>query len=247
MTDPENLPDPGTTISEFAGILTSAEGDEVPTVVGGHAVNLWSEYFMAQGEKALAAFIPFTSKDLDLVGSADLLERLHKSHRGRLSRSEPRSPVLGRLDMERERGGILRVEVLHMVNGLSRDDLSRTMELRVSETVARVLLPHVILKAKLENTLTIDQSGRNDVKHVRMMILCVNAFVRQLVGNVIEGRLTERALVNLLNEVHDLVTSEHALRSAEKWNFDLSGVWPMEELRGFEGDKIPRWLEHRFV
>jgi hypothetical protein len=245
MIDPEDLT--GSTVSEFAGILASAEGGEVPTLVGGHAVNLWSEYFLACGVSALAAYVPFTSKDLDLVGAPGLLERIHRSHPGKLSRSAPRSPVIGRLDLKREQGGILRVEVLHVVNGLSPADLSRTMELRVGEMVARVLLPHIVLKAKLENALTIDQAGRNDVKHVRMMILCVHAFIREFIGNVLGGRLTERALVNLLNEVHEVVTSGHASKAAEQWDFDLAGVWPMEQLTALDAPKVARWLEHRFA
>lgn len=246
MTESESHPNFGTTISEFSAIVAPGEGFEAPTVVGGHAVNLWSEYYLATGVKKLAAYLPFTSKDLDLVGSAGLLNRLYQLHKGVLSRSEPRSPVIGRIDLKRARGGILRVEVLHAVNGLSSADLTRTMELKVADTVARVLLPHLVLKAKLENALTIDQEGRNDVKHVRMMILCVHAFIGQFVRNVGEGELSQRALVNLLNEIHDVVTNEKAIRSARRWDLDLRGVWPIEELRGFEGEKISRWLEHRF-
>jgi hypothetical protein len=40
-------------------------------------------------------------------------------------------------------------------------------------------MPHLILKAKIENSESIPQEGRNDVKHVRMMILCVRAFIRE--------------------------------------------------------------------
>jgi hypothetical protein len=128
-------PDPGphveTHVADFADILLPMDGSDPPIIVGGHAVNLWSEYFLARDVKELLGYLPFTSKDLDLVGSLGLLERLHETHKGKLSRSGPRSPVLGRIDVEREGGGFLRVEVLHAVKGLDAKDLSRTMEVGV--------------------------------------------------------------------------------------------------------------------
>lgn len=48
----------------------------------------------------------------------------------------------------------------------------------------RVLIPQLVLKAKIENSVSIDQSGRNDVKHVDIMILCVRAFIGDLAVQV---------------------------------------------------------------
>jgi hypothetical protein len=139
-----------TEISDFADILMTQDGFDPPVVVGGHAVNLWSHYFLAGGVKELAKFLPFTSTDLDLVGAGGLLERLHNSLRGTITRSEPRSPVLGRLEIPRKGRGVLIIEVLHTVKGLDAKDLARTMEVRIEGLAAQVLLPHLILKAKIE-------------------------------------------------------------------------------------------------
>jgi hypothetical protein len=43
-----------------------------------------------------------------------------------------------------------------------------------------VLNPIACLKAKLHNVATIDQRGRQDEKHVRILIPCVRAFLRRL-------------------------------------------------------------------
>lgn len=246
MTNPQEDAGADTRISEFAGILAPQCGSDPPVVVGGHAVNLWSDYYLAKGVKELAVYVPFTSKDLDLVGSADLLERLHASHKGKLTRSEPRCPVLGRLDVERKGGGSLRIEVLHMVKGLSAKDLTRTMDLRIEGLAARVLLPHLILKAKIENSESIPQEGRNDVKHVNMMILCVRAFIGEFAGFVKAGKVSERALVNVLEETMEIVTGPHAEKALRLWGFDFLTVWPLEELRNSGGEKTLRWLKHRF-
>lgn len=235
-----------THVADFADILLPMDGSDPPIVVGGHAVNLWSEYFLARDVKELLGYLPFTSKDLDLVGSLGLLNRLHETHKGKLSRSEPRSPVLGRIDVEREGGGLLRVEVLHAVKGLDAKDLARTMEVGVGQVVARVLLPHLILKAKIENSASIPQEGRNDVKHVRMMILCVRAFIREFVGYVAEGRASVRALVNVLEETLAISTSGQAINASELWGFDFSALWPVDSLMSLGDGKLSRWLQHRF-
>lgn len=233
-------------MSEFAAFLRPNEGEEPPIVVGGHAVNLWSEYYLARDVKELHGYLPFTSKDLDLVGSMGLLERLHEAHKGKLSRSEPRSPVLGRIDVERDGGGFLRVEVLHAVKGLDAKDLARTMQVGLGQVVARVLMPHLILKAKIENSGSIPQEGRNDVKHVHMMILCVRAFIREFAGYVGEGQASDRALINVLSETFEISTSTQAIRASELWGFDFAGLWPIDSLMDLGEGKVSRWLAHRF-
>jgi hypothetical protein len=246
MTVPEQGGAQDTRVSEFAAFLRPKEGEEPPIVVGGHAVNLWSEYYLARDVKELLGYLPFTSKDLDLVGSAGLLDRLHQTHKGKLSRSEPRSPVIGRIDVERDGGGFLRVEVLHTVKGLDAQDLGKTMEVDVGQVAARVLMPHLVLKAKIENSESIPQDGRNDVKHVHMMILCVRAFIREFAGYVGEGRASERALINVLEETLVISTSRQAIRASELWGFDFADLWPVDSLTGLGEGKVSRWLAHRF-
>ncbi len=231
---------------DFAEILRTEDSNGVPVIVGGHAAGLWSRYFMAGGVTELAKYIPFRSKDLDVVGTNSLLEALHKRFKGRLSRSEPRSPVFGRLDIPQPGGGFLRVEVLHTVLGLDAKDLTRTVRIEIEGVTGRIPLPHLILKAKLANAALIDQEGRQDVKHARMMLLCVRAFIVELSGKCRSGLLGERALVNLLGEIWDIVNSPVAMNAAGLWGFDFSAVWPLDELRMNGNDKVSRWLQHRF-
>jgi hypothetical protein len=231
---------------DFAEVLRTGDSNGTPIVVGGHAAGLWSRYFMAGGVTELTEYLPFRSKDLDVVGTNSLLEALHKRFKGRLSRSEPRSPVFGRLDIPQPGGGFLRVEVLHTVLGLDAKDLARTVNLEIQGVTARIPLPHLILKAKLANAALIDQEGRQDVKHARMMLLCVRAFIIELSENCRSGLLGERALANLLGEIWDIVSSPVATKAAELWELDSSTVWPLDELRNTGSDKISGWLQHRF-
>ena len=242
---PEPCPRVETHVADFADILLPSDGSEPPVIVGGHAVNLWSMYFLANGVSGLERYLPFTSKDLDLVGTMDLLDRLHLRLKGKLTRSEPRSPVLGRLVIPSASGADLTVEVLHTVKGLDFKELGRTIDLQTSGVFGRVLIPQLVLKAKIENSVSIDQSGRNDVKHVNMMTLCVRAFIGDLAVQVGNGELGARTLVNLLGEVWEIVTQPQAVQATRMWGFDFSNVWPHPELASTGNDKVSRWLQHR--
>lgn len=233
-------------LEDFAEILRTEDSNGIPVIVGGHAAGLWSRYFMAGGVTELAKYLPFRSKDLDVVGTNNLLEALHKRFKGRLTRSEPRSPVFGRLDIPQPGGGFLRVEVLHTVLGLDAKDLARTVRIEIEGVTGRIPLPHLILKAKLANAALIDQEGRQDVKHARMMLLCVRAFIVELSGKRRAELLGKRALVNLLGEIWDIVNSPVAMKAAGLWEFDLPAVWPLAELRMSDNEKLSRWLQHRF-
>ena len=237
---------PDSEVSDFADILFPQEGSDPPVVVGGHAVNIWALYFLSKGVNGLAEYLPFTSKDLDLIGTLDFLRRLERRFKGELTRSPPRSPVLGRLDIPRADGRVLRIEVLHTVQGLGPGELSRTTDLRVGGMQARVLHPHLILKAKISNSVGIDQAGRSDVKHVRMMVLCVRRVVEELIEDVAAGRIPERTAVNLLGEIREIVDSPEAEKATAKWRIDFTEVWPMDALRSCGAEKIARFVKHRF-
>jgi hypothetical protein len=232
-------------IGDFAIVLGTGGAEDGPVIVGGHAVGLWSRYYLASGVSSLADFLPFRSKDLDLVGNMDLLESLQRRVQGRILRSEPRGPVFGRLEIPQAAGGFLRVEVLHTVLGLNKKDLGRTMNIEVEGIVGRVPFPHLVLKAKIANSALIQQDGRQDVKHVRMMLICTRAFVTELLEQCQSGKLSERAAINLLDEIREIISSAEATKAAALWNFDYASIWPLEMLQRIEADKISRWLEHR--
>jgi len=121
------------------------------------------------------------------------------------------------------------------------------MDLVIGDLKARVLLPHLVLKAKIENAADIDQEGRNDVKHVRMMILCMRAFIVESGLFVRDEKLSGRTLVNVLEETFAIISSPKAEKAAKLWGFDFRGIWPMNELKTSSGEKVARWLEHRLA
>jgi hypothetical protein len=53
MTTPEHGGVRDTSLADFADFVRPREGSDPPIIVGGHAVNLWSEYFLAKDVKEL--------------------------------------------------------------------------------------------------------------------------------------------------------------------------------------------------
>ena len=53
MTPPEQDGVQVTRVADFAAFVRPREGEDPPIIVGGHAVNLWSEYFLARDVKEL--------------------------------------------------------------------------------------------------------------------------------------------------------------------------------------------------
>ena len=235
-----------TEVVDFADVLAPQDDLEPPVVVGGHAVNLWSSYFLAGGDASLAEYLPFTSKDLDFVGTVDQLEALHRRFKGTKKMGQPRSPVVGRLELPFGEGFRI-VELLHTVKGLSFEELKRYIDISVSGMSARVLDPQIVLKAKIENSATIDQEGRNDVKHVAMMIRCNRAFIRELLDFARQEQVTPRQVVNVLEEIRSIILSPMAVRATALWGFDFTAVWPMEELAGCGIDKIQKFVRMRLM
>ncbi len=212
-------------------------------VVGGHAVNLWALHFLKEGVSELEELQPFTSKDLDVIGTTKHLEALHLKLKGKIWRSEPRSPVIGRLELPFGEG-VRIVEVLHTVKGLHFGEIEKNVDLEWEGLTARVVLPHLMLKAKIANSVEIDQSERNDVRHVRAMIHCTRAFVLGLLAMIEDGTVTQREAVNLLEEIREVIGSDLARRAVALWGFDFSRVWPAE-LMVTKLEKLTRFVEHR--
>jgi hypothetical protein len=58
-----------TELEEYLTLLQQRDGQGRPfVIVGGHAVNFWAKLHLER-EPALREFLPFTSKDLDVIGT----------------------------------------------------------------------------------------------------------------------------------------------------------------------------------
>jgi hypothetical protein len=182
---------PRTGLEPFQAVLAQRDAEGQPfIIVGGQAANIWAAYYLPR-EPRLQEHLPFTSKDLDLIGSKIDAERVAAAihwHAG--APTVGGGPVEAVLHSEPEGAG-LNVEFLREIKGVPHETVlaySRENLVRVaggSEPLqVRVLDPMLLLAGKIRNAVDIEQNQpekpRQDVKHVAMLALCVPHFLEDV-------------------------------------------------------------------
>lgn len=234
-----------TEITDFRKVLELAVTDGKSIIVGGHAVNFWALFYFHRIEAELRQFMPFTSKDLDFYGDSHLLESLRKRFGGVKRMSQPRGPVIGQVELEID-GAKRIVEVLHSVHGLSPKDLAKSSPpvLEVNQCKARVLDPVSLLKSKIHNAADFEQKERNDVRHVKIMLLCTREFILDALEEAMLGKLPQRNLVNLLQNVRAVISDPKAEKVSRSWSIPFPKVWPTRQLESCGLSKVDNFLKH---
>jgi len=194
-TDPPNR---STELADFLAVLAQPGDDGHPfIVVGGQAANYWANLYLER-EPRLRAHLPFTSKDLDVIGSRESAVRVARTLGWQFS-----PPLVG--------GGLvqgvvssgvppkpLTVEFLSEIKGVPPDvirDFARENTIRSEGNdrlvSVRVLDPAMLLYGKVRNAVDIGQDApekpRQDVKHVAMLGLCVPHFLEELRAQAVDG------------------------------------------------------------
>jgi hypothetical protein len=229
-------------LSAFSEVLNSTER---PILVGGQAVNLWAEHYSSVIPQ-LEPLRPFMSKDADIFGDRAMAERIAANTKWQLKcYNEPRSIAVGLLTKQVPGGEPLLIEVIGGVNGLTAKDLSDPdlLEIRPGQ-IYRVPSPIILLKGKLANVAHLDQTRRQDVRHVKMLIPCAREYIRENHIRALSGQMTERHLVNLLESANDLRTNPAYAELGRQNGFELIRLFPIE-LAESKLEKISRFVKFR--
>ncbi len=197
MDGPVSPARPQTKITDYRSVFASA-GTEHLVVVGGQAVSIWADHYLAS-EPDLRQYLPFTSKDLDLLGDSFDLDHLARAT-GLRKESAPRKiliPSAGYLQIPRTGAQPIKVEVLKRIYGVTTSEAKTTSLVVEQEGMRyRVLHPVILLKAKLQAAVDLPQDKpgmeREDVRHLRIMLLCVRCFLRDLIVAVGTGTVPSR-------------------------------------------------------
>lgn len=212
--------------SEFGEILNSPER---PLIVGGQAVNIWAEYY-APGNARIEAQRPFVSKDADIFGDRAMAQKLADAAGWEIKFfHEPRTIAVAALIKRRSDAETLTVEVLRVVRGLTRKELgdSDLVELRPGH-VYRIPSPIRLLKAKLANLRQIKPTRAQDIHHTRLLVTLAHDYLRDLHSQVAAKHTTERALVNALHELKDIISAKGARGVADLHHLDLASALPAD-------------------
>jgi len=250
---------PQTKIQDYRSILALPEGANL-VVVGGQAVSIWADRYLAT-EPELRPYLPFTSKDLDVLGDYLDLDHLAKAT-GFRKESAPRKlliPSAGYLEIPRAGARPIKVEVLKRIHGVMTTEAKATALVVKHEGLRfRVLHPVILLKAKLEAAVGLPQDKpgleRQDVRHLKIMLLCVRGFLRELIMAVEIDKLPARDCLNLLEGTMALAMNRSGVKALKKHGIDWTSALPIAalehvtsaKLQNFRDKRLPRWLAHLF-
>jgi hypothetical protein len=220
-------------------------------LVGGQAVNLWALYY----EDRTRDLAPFVSRDADVLGDRETLEALGKlaGVKPQFFPLKPPSNEIGVVIARDAAGEPLLVEVLRSVHGASNEELRDPAYLfGLGEGGARVQAPGPIalLRAKVANFSDIDQTGRQDGRHLLILARILPAYLRDLQTSAREGRLTQRKFIDFfLEELLSVVASRTGRKACGELHLDpqtfFSGLSAdgLPKMRSFLTQRLPRLLE----
>jgi hypothetical protein len=93
----------------------------------------------------------------------------------------------------------------------------------------------------------IDQADRQDVRHVRILILCTREFLADALSAAQSGMISERAAINALEEVRTILLSREASRASKSSMLELRDCWPVQALERSSLPKVDRFWRNRLA
>lgn len=203
-------------------------GDQaLPLIVGGQAVNIWAEIYVAQ-EPSLERFQPFTSRDADIYGTRDLAASLAQRAGWECHFPKERDSVCVAILSKASAGqSPLTIEVLGEVNGLTEADLGMTAIIELGPGKKyRIPSPIVLLKAKLYNLVSLANLDRpQDIKHTRMLLRIVPQYLNELAAEQRAGAVTEANLIGAIRYTASVIHSTVAASAGRIHSLNFRSVF----------------------
>lgn len=232
-----------TGITDYLGFLRelSATGNAY-FLEGGQAVNFWAEYFSAKGAAAaMAPYRPFTSKDCDIwVSHAALAHLESRSGLGRLVKG--RSPADGQIGIFTLRGpAALRIDLLGNVYGIPQSKIRRLLDRLVVVNGIPVIDPLQLFLSKCHCLLGLDQTDRQDEKHLRILCRVLPEHFDEALEDVRCGHATERALIDEVKLLVGFLKSSRVVRALRLIEVENAALIPWERLRTSGLPKVERF------
>lgn len=230
---------------DFASVLAT----ETPLlVVGGQAVNLWALAYLDR----TAELAPFTSRDVDILGDAATLAELGRLAGVRPQRFPLRPPTneVGVVIARDRSDQPMLVQVLRHVHGATNAEISDPayiMALGPKSVKVRVPGPIALFQAKLANVTGLNQTGRQDGRHVVILSRVLPAYLDDLQAAARDGHLEERQLLDFLEHLLRIVTLKKNRHALSNLSID-----PLELFASLKPERLPKlraflekWLPRR--
>jgi len=222
-----------TNILDYLDFLQDLDKAKEPYFLeGGQAVNFWAEYYSAAAKaKGLQKFAPFTSKDCDIWIGMAAMRHLQSKASGKLLKGK--SPADGQIGIFTIEGDIPRtIDLMSGVYGINPDENERLRQRAYRFNGITVLDPLNLFRSKCHCLIDLDQTDRQDEKHLKMLCLILPAHLSDLIRIVKAGEIKERQLIReikLLRKFCSLNRCRRALKLIETASESLFPIRKMAE------------------
>ena len=211
-------------------------------LIGGQAINYWSDKYQ-QDTPEWRRLRPYTSEELDFYGGrAEALScsKLIPGTKATLNDGRDPSPNAGVLFCP-FKGGKLQVDILTAVYGLqTKDVLCAAPLIQKGDIRIHVLHPLHCLIGKTISLANLPQEERQDEKHLKLAILFVAAFLREL---LVHDEI--RSVLNMIEEIYRVAGTNEALRVFERHALEIEKSVPWEDLKSSQHPSIRTLIKQR--
>jgi hypothetical protein len=218
-------------IEDYLGFLQSLLARcPAQFLFGGQAVNFWADYFDRKGDaKELHALRPFTSKDCDIWVSPRAWTEIQKTESNRLVQGV--SPADGQLGILTLQQAPLRVvDLLSGVYGIRQEELGRLCERAPVYNGIKVIDPIFLFRSKCHCLLGLDQSDRQDARHVRMLALILPEYLTLLIDGADAEKLGDRAILKEIKLLKKILGTHACRRALAQLEIEPDALIPWSKL-----------------
>lgn len=229
-------------LTRYRPILETLADQGIEFVLAaGHAVNAWAQVFYDRIE-GIESFLPFTSKDADLIAHRSEIFQIAKKLEGNLKIfRDLRSPVLGVFTTKDDPP--LKFELLQGLFGMGHPDsiLKRAKHFGSIPVIDPVML----LISKANNLGGLDQEGRQDQKHLILMSKVTQCYLEDLV-NAVGEHISEREFIKELKLMIKLLKHPTPSRGLSAAQISILDCLPVSAIAASDHSKVKRFLSGTF-
>ena len=238
-------------LAQFKSVFKVRDSKGQPYIlIGGQAVNFWATRYLSV-EPEMAAWLPFTSADIDFKGTRRDAEHIAQQ----LGLHKILPPIMaitalaGAIPLTVD-GAPGNIEIVRLIPGVSdREAEEHAVEREFEGETIRVLDPISLLYAKARLALLVSQKERRDVDHVKILIYCVRAFLREALDAAEHDSTLVRGWLGATEKTLALTESTTGARLTRRFAVNWPEILPFKEIRKsplpkviqFRQKRLPTW------
>ncbi len=234
----------GTEVSDYLPFLADLSANNKQYFLeGGQAVNFWAEYLSAKGRcEGISDFKPFTSKDCDIWIDLSTLNYLGTKKNGHLLKGK--SPADGQVGIFTTNESPARIiDLMIGVYGIPARHHKRLLMRTLQLHGIRVLDPLLLFKSKSHCLVELNQTGRQDEKHLRMLCLILPEYILELLDVTQAGNLTQRDFINEIKFLQKICEDRRVETALKTVNVTPAKLIPVDKLTSSNLSKLKRFSQ----